>query len=242
MKIDPGQTVTLTGQYMDPTQRAQYVAGFQMVDNGAGRLLTADYQFTALSDGTGTDLTVFIVVMVAFDVRQATFTITNTGTVTAYLARLTCRGRGIYNYETAIGTDTATGSQAVIGQLAINVDCPYQTDPVFAQNAAQYMAARYSSQVTQLDRGVQVFVAAGAEADMATLLALDISSPIGISETMTTGLGTVDYWIDAIQEEWDAMNNLLLTFYLSRRDPNRYWQIGVAGRGEMGQTAFLAYV
>lgn len=241
MTIQPGQSVTITGQYVDPSQQAQYVAGFSMIDNGSGRLLTADYAFTSAPSGAGDDLTFAVTVMVSFDVRQATFVITNTGTVAANLARLQCRGRGIYNYETAVGSQTASGSQAIVGQLTIDVDCPYQSDPVFAENAARYMAARYSSQLTQIDQGVQVFVAAGAEVDLDALLSLEISSPVGISETMS-GLSAGDYWVNAIQEEYDERNNLLLTLYLARRDPNRYWELGVAGRSEIGQTTFLAYL
>lgn len=241
MTIAPGQSVTITGQYVDPSQQAQYVAGFAMVDNGAGRLLAVDYSFTAAPDGAGDDLTWAVTAMVTFDIRQATFVITNTGSLTAYLARLQCRGRGIYNYETAVGSKAASGSQATIGQLTIDVDCPYQTDPVFAQAAAEYMAARYSSQLTQIDQGVQIFIAAGAEVDFDALLSLEISSPVGISETMS-GLSAGDYWVNAIQEEYDERNNALFTFYLGRRDPNRYWQLEVTGRSEIEQTTIPAYL
>jgi hypothetical protein len=246
--IDPGQTLEITGQYVDPEQEAQYVGGFQMVDTGVGlpgqpanQLPPTDYEFRTAPDGLGDVITSGVAVGVAYESRQAVFTIVNSGTVTAYLWRLQCRGRGIYNYQDAVGRASAAGSLASQGELTGDIDCTYQPDPVFAHNAARYMVARYSTQQTQVDQGVQIFIPADAQADMDTLLGLEISAPIGISETVTA-LDPGDFWINGIQEEWDGMGNLLLTWFLARRDPELPWLLGVAGRGELGQTTILAHI
>lgn len=243
--ITPGQIVVMHSPYVDPSQQAQSVGGFAMIDNAGaghpGQLPLADYKFSATADGLGADLSAFFTVGVTFAGNEAVFTVQNIGTVSGYLIKLQCRGQGIYDYQVVVATNTATSSQAAMGQQNLSVDCPYHVDPIFAQNAARYMTALLSPTLTQLDQGVQLYIPAGQIADREACLQMEVSTTLAISESVT-GLSVGQFWINAVRDEWDERNNLTITLSLARRDPNLYWQLGSAGFGELGLTTALAYI
>lgn len=247
--VAPGQTITMQGPYVDPNQQAQQVGGFNMlISDGmggstigtSGSLPTGDLQFTTAAAGSGTDISASVTVSVVYGANQATFTITNTSTQTAFFAKLQCRGQGIYDYQTVVATATASGSQSAIGQTAFPFDCPYNPGALFAQSAATYEATLYSKAVSQLDQGVSVFVHADDELTLDTLLQREISDAIAISETVT-GLTAGTYWIDGEQLEIDERVNMRVTWPLAPNVASTAWTLGVAGSSELGVTTVLGF-
>jgi hypothetical protein len=236
--IAPGASVTINGNYVDPNQVAQQVGGFNMlIRNGggsgggstigtSGNLPTADYDFGSAAGLT--DLSGSMSVAVSYAAGQATFTVTN-GSMTqaAYYTKLQCRGQGIYDYQTVVATAADATSQAAAGQVTVTLDCPYTADASFADAASKYAVNLYAPTLTQLDQGVGVEVNATDELSLDALLALEISSAIGITETMS-GLVAGNYWINATTETYDERCNAALTFALTPRDPNTYFTVDVS--------------
>src|SRR5581483_11277494 len=119
--IGPGQTVALQAPYVDPNQQAQQVGGFNMlISDGhggstigaSGSLPASDYQFFSGPNGTGLDVSASMAVNVAYGTTGAEITITNNGSAAAFFYLLQCRGQGIYDYQTAIGTAISSSSQS----------------------------------------------------------------------------------------------------------------------------------
>lgn len=235
-----GTTMIIDGPYQDPSQKAQQVAGFNMIDNGAGQLPSTDWQITTAPNGGGADISASCTVAVTFELNKAIFTITNSSGSTGYIAKLQCRGQGFYNYQTVIGRAINTSGVSSLGRRTINVDCPYQATPGFAQSGANYLLAVWGSERSLLDRGVECFVHAGDEISLDTLLALEISSAIGVSETRTGLTGA--YWVNGLTETYDQFTNTTLTFSLVPRWTGTLWRLGSAGASELGNTTVLAYI
>ena len=247
--IPAGAMVVFSGNYVDPNQTGQQIGGFDtLISNGfggsqiggSGSLPSGDFQFgtaPGLTDATGS-----VSVGVDYTSVNVTFTVQNLAVnVPCYVTLLQCRGKGIYNYQPVTAQVTDGPSQAQHGRRGVSFDLPYNGDQNFAQSVVEYVLNTRKDSKTILDLGVTMFVHANDEVSMDTLLALEISSPIGIAETVT-GLGTSlsdpgkgHYWINGIQESYDFRSNLTLTFILTRREATA-WAWGIAGRSEWGQT------
>lgn len=233
--VGPGETVTFQGNFVDPSQQAQEVGGFNMlISDGAGGstigtsgdLPAADFAFGSAAGLT--DMTAFVTVTVVYAVGQVTFTVTNSSAVqSAEVTLLQCRGQGVYDYQVAIASGDDAPSVATASQVTTTLDCPYQSDPAFADAVVLWALHTYAPSRTPLDGGVRAFVTAGDELSMDALLQLEISTPIGITETVS-GLSAGNYWINSITEEWDERCHCTFTFALTPRDPTLYFTLDVS--------------
>jgi hypothetical protein len=205
--VAAGATVTIRAPYVDPSQQAQQVGGFNMlVKSGAGSAIgtsgslpDADFKFTDAPAGAGTDLSSQFTVTVVYETRQATFTITNGSASLGYYAKLQCRGQGIYDYVQAVGSAMNSTSISQFGGQTLSIDCPYQTDQTFLQTLAAYIVEVYGVALSRFDQGIPFFVHAGDTATLDQLLAREISDPIGVTETVC-GITAGPYWINSIHE------------------------------------------
>lgn len=238
--IATGTSITLDGPYQDPNQKAQRVAGFNMIDNGAGGLPTSDWQITTGPAGTGSDISASCTVTVTFEVNKAVFVITNSSGFTGYISKLQCRGQGYYDYQAVIGRAINSSGVTSLGRRTARVDCPYQATPLFAQAAADYLLEMWGDERSLMDRGVECFIHADDDVTLNTLLALDISDPIGVQETATGLAGA--YWINGVTESYDDLCNTTLSFKLVPRWSGQVWKLGTVGYSELQTTTVLAYL
>lgn len=233
--IAPMQTLTLQGMYRDPTSRANRVGGTDMQPLVGG----VDYMMNTKSDGTGTDLTAFFTVTPTFGGNAAQFDVMNGHpTLSGFVTLLQCVGRGLYDYEVTLCESIDSGSQTSYGPNTVKLDMPMQSDAGVGQGIADYIRHLYSSPLTFVD-SLDIY---GNINDtlMAALVALDISSRITITETVT-GLNAAPYFINAVHLEIKNNNLARASYILAPADPSVYWLLGVAGYSELGSTTKLAY-
>ena len=242
--LKAGATNTIFCPFRDPTQKAQRVGGIDMHALVAG----TDYAVNAAEDGTGADLTASCSVVGVFDSNGATVTATNRGGSDAWITLLQCRGRGIYDYVTTIGQREDAASQATYGLGQTTIDMPYQADPAVAQAAAAYLVHLYRDPVSWAT-SVTLFVPHDQDARLTAVLSREIGDRIGITEQVT-GLSeavagnpyvTRGFFINGIQLELDARNNLTATFTLAPSDANQYWRLGSTALGRLGVTTRLGF-
>jgi hypothetical protein len=134
-----------------------------------------------------------------------------------------------------------SSSVSTLGKKTLNVNCPYQADATFAADAAAYLLANWGVERSSLSSGVELFVPASDPQTLDRLLALEISSPIGISES-STGL-TAAYWVNGISESYDEAGNAMIRLQLAPRwntTSSIMWKLEVAGFTELGLTTVLS--
>jgi hypothetical protein len=224
--IANGETAIIRAPYVDPSQLAQQVGGFNMLisDGGAGAVIgtsgslpTADFKFTSAPSGGGSDVSSQVPVTVVYEARQATLTIgPNASGAIAYYNKLQCRGQGIYDYAQVIGPATNMTSIGQFGGQTLQIDCKYQTSPAFLLTKAQYIVEVYGIGISRFDQGVSFDIPATDYLTLDQLLAREISDPIGITETVS-GITAGQYWINGVHETYDERCNLRLTWMLARR-------------------------
>jgi hypothetical protein len=248
LTVPPLSTVSFVGNFVDPDQPSQQISAINLriSDGGGGDVIgtsgflpTGDFQFGTAAGLT--DMTASSTVAVGYEGNRVTFTIANLDPERQMVCfLLQCRGQGVYTYQQVVAVVSDPASLRIRGKNSVSLTCPYQADPNFAQSAAQYLLHLYGPSTTQLDQAVPLFIPNTDEATLDALLALEISAPVSISESVI-GLSAGKYWLDGIEEEYDERVNASVQLRLTPRDPQPYWEIGVAGYSEIGQTTFAGF-
>lgn len=232
--VDPGTQVVLIGSYRDPAQRKATVGGTDMQTVTAN----TDYTMNSAADGSGTDLTANFSVVAELGASQVRYTITNNGTISGFITLLQCRGRGIYDYEQALMESTDSSSITSYGLNYVEIDMVYQRDVQFGQSVADWVIHIYGQPITFITS--VGFLCSDDDTRMLAALQQDISSRIGITETVT-GLTTVGYFINQVtltlSHGW-----LSCEWLLAPADTIQYWLLGEVGASELDTTAVLGFV
>lgn len=242
--VDPGSSLTLLGPYRDPAQRAARVGA--VTSSMVNPVATTDYTMNSAADGSGSDLTLFFTVSANFGGNGVRFTVTNNGATLGYITKLQCRGKGIYDFETAVMEASDAASQARYGQRVQSLDMPYQTDPDIGQEAASYLLNVRSSPFAGA-RTVS-FLANYSSAHRTVAMSADIGTRIGLiepvtalSDTISGSTATRGFFINAVRGEFSRGQIVRMTYRLEPSYVNQYWLLGVTGASELGDTTRLGY-
>ncbi len=242
LQLGPGETKTVLGPFTDPNQRAARVGGIDMITPAA----TTDYLMNASADGTGVDLTAFLVVTPSANYSQGgngvRAALKNTSPQVAHVTKFQCRGRGIFDFERAVMEAEDLTSQVEHGESVLTFDMPYQADAGVAFEAAQYLVNLYKDPFTHVQRA-SVFCKASDVGLAETLLVREISDRIGIVEQVT-GLTTTipgstgvrGFYINGVDVAIDALNNLTVSWVLAPADATAYWLLEVPNNSELDLT------
>jgi hypothetical protein len=231
-----GQSYTVTANYVDPTQQAAKIGA----TNIQALTPSTDYMMNAAADGSSTDLTASLSIVVTAGGNSAEFVLTNTGLVDGFVTLLQMRGQGIYDYQqlNALAEDSA--SQVLYGRHESTLDLIYQTSLVLGQNIALYEIALRKDPRAQVV-GATFTVPRSNSVLMKRLLTLDVSSRIGLTEQVTgisntdpiTG-GSIGHFVNGIVIQGDERDNWMVDFVLAPASTALAWSLAVHGRSELG--------
>ena len=126
LKIDAYQTVTMMGRFRDPNQEAQTVAALSTVTPVPG----TDYIFNTEEDELGSNITSDLSVTAVYGANGVDYTLENTGAITGYVTQLQARGKGVYIYRPVEILQEDETLVANDGARTLNLDLPYQDDPL----------------------------------------------------------------------------------------------------------------
>lgn len=232
--LDPLGSVTLSGPYRDPDMQASRVAGVDMIDP----VSTTDYLANSASDGSGTNVTANLTVTATFGGTGVTLVVTNTSaTVPCYVTLLQCRGTGLYDYDAPVMVSRNTTSEARYSSHVLSYDVPYQDDPVVGKAFADLVTSIWA---TPFEFATSVAFIANSDATLLTAaLAREVGDRVTITETLT-GVNS-EFFINQVALSLSAGPLLTCAWVLAPAPPSAaaYWQLGVAGKSELGDTTTL---
>lgn len=233
--VNPGESQTWWLDYTDPTQRSVKIGGVNQI----APVAVTDYTMNSAVDGSGTDLTAHFSVVATFFAATAKVVVTNNGTSAGYITTLQIRGDGIYAINPVQVEASIAANVATYGDNLAEMDLTYQEDPVFANNAAQYLARLYGQPFAGI-REVS-FLANQSDALMTAALAGDISDKVQLAETVS-GLSTAgSFYINAVRLKVSQTGMVQCTWGLTPADLSTYWQVGKSGASELGVTTYLGF-
>jgi len=197
--IAPGETLILWGTFNDPTNAQKLIGGINAVTTlVAYPSANYDYAGNSTQDGSGSDLTSSLSIVVTAFATTAKFEVTNNGGATVFLAApgfspmLRIRGKGVYDRGPQQYQSTSTQPYGV---RPITIDLPYQGNGDVAQSAADYVEAVYNS----IGRQAQeiTFIANESAAKMLFALTVEPGDYLTITEPVS-GLSAVSSIVQSV--------------------------------------------
>lgn len=234
LQIAGGETKTILGPFRTDSAPGitTRVGGLDMV----APVATTDYTMNVESDGSGTDLTASLDVTANYGANGVQFILVNNTTEPAYITKLQCRGKGVYDFRTIVMRAQDDAAIAADGVNALNLDMFYQENPNVAQSMAESVLGNYGDLSGTRVHRVEFYPDA---AGMPSNLHLnDISDRVAMSETVTGATG--DYYINGVKQEYQWGRLPRITWWLTPAEPVSYWILGLTGASELGATTIPA--
>jgi len=239
-------SIELRAPYRDPLARATRAGGIDMVTP----VVTTDYTGNTLADGSGVDISGQLSVSASFGGNEGTVTVTNNGPHDGFLTKLQLRGKGVYAYESVIGTNESAASIAKYGEREMALDMPYQGDIEIANEAARYLVGQSKTVLTPVT-GV-AFSANYVGRLMDAALEIDIGERVRVTETVigtaeiipvgeSEGVEALDFFVQSVNLSIEAGRYINCSWGLAPADPYNYWILEVAGYTELNETTRLGY-
>ena len=224
MAIPAGATIHPFGPYRDPAQEAQRVGGANLQTPVSG----TDYVANTAADGSGTDVTTQLTVTASFGASGVRWTITNTGTVTAYLTTLQARGRGIYDYARAYLEAAPTSVSADQAHNILTLTLPYGSDLNVAQSVADDLLDVYGIPRTRVQ---SVTLMASRNAAMATLAVSARLHELCSVVDELAGVTTAHH-VNRLAYRVASPGDVRVTIDLAHTDETDVWILGTSTLGE----------
>lgn len=236
ISLAPGETKTLVAPFTDPNNRGQRIGAFSVV---TPLVATTDFVMNSAADGSGSDLTVSLGVLVTVGATAAFFTLGNSGTTAGFVTHLQLRGIGIYDLQAVLWEQESSSVATQRGENTLTYDMPYQSDPDVCDGASRYFLALLQTQVSNV-RGVSIL---GNKSDslMTHALVREPGERIGLTETATGLTTTSGYFIQSCAGEISKGSILKMRWGLAPASQQVFWLLGTAGASELGSTTYLGF-
>lgn len=218
--------------YTDPNDRQTHIGGTAVVTALVGG---THYVANSQADGGGSNLTSSITASLTAFGTTAKWTFSNAAATAAFLTTQKVIGKAVR--DPGPQTFEAYSAQDY-GDRPVDIDLPNQDDPYIGQSVADYVVMQYSTLSQQIES--IAFIANSSDALMTQALAREPGDRITITETLT-GVSSVDAIIQSVEFEVAAGIYIICRWGLVPADANRYWQLGVAGASELGDTTVLGF-
>lgn len=205
-KIEPGQTITLSGRYKDPVGGSKSVSGIDMIAPVDG----LDYLFNETAEGDGHNWNWALEITATYSTSGVEYTLKNNHTELGYVTRLRARGTGVYVYDTVEQVAEDESAFATLGRRPLVVEMRYQDDPADVDDIAEEYLEIYNSR-RMVIHSVR-FMANVSEFAMRSFLNFRIGHRIRLKEAVTVPVAE-DYFINGI--EWTMIGNVIYyTWYV----------------------------
>lgn len=216
----PGETTVFTGPFTDATtgdgSRAGAIDLVTPVEN-------TDYDFNSEPDGSGTDLSASVVVVAAYSGNAVQWSITNNAAVTVYpvttggAVLLQARGKTVTSKDAIYLEAEDATSIADIGEHAITVNLPYQSEIEAAQAIADWFKDTLADDEPRVV-SVPLRLNKSDTTRAAEILQAEISDIFTMVETQTVLDGTEKFFINAIAWEINGDGSIWSTWTAAPAD------------------------
>jgi hypothetical protein len=125
-KIEPGQTIKISGRYKDPDGGSKSVSGINMIAPVDG----LDYLFNTTQEGDGWNINWALTISATYSTSGVEYELTNNHSEVGYVTRLRARGTGVYVYDTVERVAEDSSQFATLGRRPLSVEMRYQDDAV----------------------------------------------------------------------------------------------------------------
>jgi hypothetical protein len=234
MRIEPGINTQIRGLFTDPDQRSKRVGGTSMVTPVSG----TDYILNSKEDGSGTNVTAKATVSASFTANSVLYTINHDHDQAAYITTLQIRGKGIYDQERTSLEYENTDSIDAVGEYAMSLDMPYQSDSAFGLELAQWIIQLYGTGFTKTD-SIDIMLNRLTEERASLFAAREISDRLRVTEAQTAL--SAEFFINSVEFRLEPDMGMWMSFLPIKADQTQFWYLEVPGNSELGTTTRLGF-
>lgn len=233
--IQPSSTRDFWALYPTPDAATQA----DHVDAWTTPVSGTDYIANTASDGSGSNVTASMTVVVSKFANSMKISVTNTTAAVAYLTTLQARGTAVYkNDPIRVGVEDAT-SQTKYGKRNFPLPGKFYPTTVRAQSFVEYGLSRYKDLLPVLALTFQANMDA---AHMTQALTRDVSERVTVRADATTASGAQlgineDFYIEAMTHRYDLKAHTVTYQLSSAKGDGGYW---ILGTSQLGTTTKLA--
>lgn len=224
--------------------RVRYLVEDGYVDVAASNVSLKSKAMYSDTGGTATDLSASLTVTGTYGAGDAELTLVNGGTVDGYVVGaagvpgIVLQGDPIYIGDTITQiVDIATAGSEYYGHIEMTLDQKYQSDPQRNYTQTEILANRYSERINTI-QSID-FCANGSNILAGLYLLCDVGSKIPLKYE---GANVDDYYYIQGVKTWQQGNATYCRYIVKPAGYDNYlfWQLGVAGYSELGETTVLA--
>lgn len=223
--LAPNETAEVWAEYTD--SRGSRCAATGVVTPAA----TTDYTANSATDGTGTDLTASLGVTLNAYATWAKLTLRNNGTTGLYVTLCRLRGQALAQNGTTVRAQDA-GSQGSYGRRQLEIDTPWQQRVAAAKDLAQGLVNNFKTPAPPATVELRNRLPTMLDFELFDRVTLALPT-YGLNRTMQVG--------SIALRTGQTMQELTLTLGLLPAETQTAWMLGIAGKGELGQTTWLGY-
>jgi hypothetical protein len=187
--------------------------------------------YVAMTQNTAVGLTVFN--------GGSSFTaiFENPTNLTGYVTQFNIRGKRLRLYQPSVYTKRDEGSALAIGEHRLSFDMSYQDDPLVGKDLGDFLVTILPDALPQVN---SVEIDGERNAYLQTMaLAVEPGDRIHVTDAHS-GLAEA-YWVNGVTGAIDGSGGIGASLNIIRAYDVNFWQLGVAGFSELGETTFLVY-
>jgi len=232
----------IAGQTL-PNIKVSYTDAFGKKISGANLItpiITTDYKMYQNQNETGTNLSSSLVVDVTLGTDGAIFnSLTNSSGTDGYITFLRIRGQAVYTYNSVSQFARDDDSILLNGLSEVNIEQKYNSGLISNNILPNIILQQEKTAKTRVER-IHILGNSSYESMIAFML-FDVGSVFQLIETHDETNGY--YFIQDVKftiDEGGIVNySWGLKFATTLSD--QYWQVGVVGFSEVGQTTYVSY-
>lgn len=157
--------------------------------------------------------------------------------LTSYATKFDIRGKRLKLYKPSVYTSRDEGSALAIGEQLMEFDMAYQDDPLVGKDLGDFLITVLPDALPEVDHLDFDGERNDYLKDMA--LALEPGDRVRV-EDAHSGLSE-DFWVNGIRGSVTGIGVMKISADVIRAYDIPFWQLGIVGASELGETTFLAY-
>jgi hypothetical protein len=225
--LAPGQTLEMWGTFHDS------LGNETVADDVIAPVATTDYLLNSQDDGGGNDLTGNLSVTATAFSGSAKFELHNTGAVGGYVTLLKIRGKALRLLDTIASIVENSTSQSTYGVHQMNLELPFQQQVAVAVDMSNWLLSWMKDPLPTV------------VVEILNRPTLQFAYDLGAYLRFTSDYFGIDHRFRIAKikhESMESMQSIKTTWTLEPVDQvSAYWQLGVAGFSEIGETTRLAF-
>lgn len=242
--LSAGQARQFTVRYQDPLEPTARVGGTDMITPVA----TTDYLANTLANGTGSNLTAFVLLTVEFRANSAIINLINSSNVTMYITLLQLRGTPLVSYGKETIYNQQNDSVFAYGEFPYSMNLPLVESAMAVEDYALLIVNRFGNPISRHERVTIVLSALPFQSLSQAILLIKVGDTVTYYDPLLQLANYVDgeyrepaYMVVGEEGRITGRHKWESTFILEPAVRNVFWLLGVAGRSELDSTTLLAF-